>query len=634
VSRIILADLMRSLSGAIVRIFEDKSGATATLVAIALPALIGLGALGAETGLWFTIKLQNQSAADAAAIAAAYQIIAGEINVATELMPAASKAAAQNRYTGDTPAVSYPYNDQNVSNGVSVALRQTREALLAAMFLTGVTVVTRAAAVIEMLDNPCILALGISGTGVEIADLARLDMPYCSVVANSISRSAIALHSSTSSIAAATLVTAGEISLQGEPIDPAALPPELNLGTLAMIGAPTLADPYAGVLTHSFLTTGMPAPIRCRPTQAGGLRTYTGNCTIPGTSLNQPAIKLSANTQISGSWSIPGGHTVDLSPGTYWITDGDLSAESGAVLKCSACDNVRGAGVTIILTAERTKIGTMWIDANAEFDLNAPRSGRFSGLVLVQDANRLPSGTRYTSSQGTMGGRSGSTINGLVYFPNSSVTFHGKPSAAGPKCLLVVVSALIVDAPSNLDSGGCANAGLTDSDDRYCCASRVKSSIGMVKYCWPHKRGWRLPPANNHGSVAAEFALMAPMMILIAAGIADFGMLATKSVGMAATTRIGAQYARLHPLDTSGIQSSMQSAMSFAPALTFPASFPLSCECPDDTPIACSESCATAGRPGPNQVFVRISANQVFTPVLPWPGIPRTLTATTKVRLQ
>jgi Flp pilus assembly protein TadG len=453
---------VRSLQSVIARIFEDKSGATATLVAIALPALIGFGALSAETGLWFTIKLQNQSAADAAAIAAAYQIIAGEINVVTELAPAASEAATQNRYMGNTPAVTYPYNDGNVSDGVSVTLQQSQGAFLAASFLTGVTVVTRAAAVMEVLDNPCILALGTSSTGLELADFARLEMPNCAVVANSTSRDAISLHGSTSLIAAATLVTAGEVSLQGTPIDPGAPPPQLTLGTLAMIGAPTVADPYARTLTHSFLTAGMPAPGLCGRTQTGGLRTYTGNCMIPGASLSEPAIKLSANTQISGSWSIPSGHSVDLSPGTYWITDGDLSVQSGAALKCSGCDNVQGTGVTIILTVERTKIGTVSISANAEFNLNAPRSGLFSGLVFVQDANGLPSGTTYTSNQGTIGGASGSMINGLVYFPNSSVTFHGKPSAGGPKCLLVVVSALIVDAPSNLDSSGCTNTGVTD----------------------------------------------------------------------------------------------------------------------------------------------------------------------------
>jgi Flp pilus assembly protein TadG len=137
-----------------------------------------------------------------------------------------------------------------------------------------------------------------------------------------------------------------------------------------------------------------------------------------------------------------------------------------------------------------------------------------------------------------------------------------------------------------------------------------------------------------NGNVAAEFALLAPMIIVIAVGIADFGMLATKSATLAGTTRIGAEYGRLYPADTIGIQNCMQSSMTFAPTLTFPASFPQSCECDDRTSIACSESCATVGRPGPNRVFIKISASQAFTPLVPWPGIPATLTAMTELRLQ
>ena len=99
---------VRSLFSAIARILHDKSGASATVVAIALPGLIGFGALGAETGVWFTLKLQNQSAADAAALSAAYQIIAGKINVISDLTPVSSEAATRNGYRGITPAVVYP----------------------------------------------------------------------------------------------------------------------------------------------------------------------------------------------------------------------------------------------------------------------------------------------------------------------------------------------------------------------------------------------------------------------------------------------------------------------------------------------------------------------------------------------
>jgi hypothetical protein len=136
------------------------------------------------------------------------------------------------------------------------------------------------------------------------------------------------------------------------------------------------------------------------------------------------------------------------------------------------------------------------------------------------------------------------------------------------------------------------------------------------------------------GSVAAEFALAVPTVLLIAAGMADFGLLATRSAELVATTRIGAEYARSRPTDPSAIQDSMRGAMNAAPALGFPASFPQSCECDDGTPIPCAQSCATAGRPAPNRVFVRVSAKQAFSPLLPWTGIPETLSATTELRLQ
>jgi Putative Flp pilus-assembly TadE/G-like len=449
----------RWLWGLIVPAVRDNSGATATMLAIALPGLIGIGALGAETGVWFTIKLQNQSAADSAVISAAYEVIAGKTDLTGDLTAAADEAARRNGYKGSIPAVVSPYNDGIVTNGVAVMLQQSQGPLLAAMFLSSVTIANRAVAVIEELGSPCILALNASGTDVEVAGLVKLGMPNCAVAANSISSTAIDLGASTSSIAAATLVTAGEVSLNGTPIDPASPPPEFVLSSPALIGAPTVSDPYASILTHSFLTSGMPKTRHCLSSTVHGVQVYRGNCIIAGSSLTQPGIKLTAGTQISGGWSILTGQIVDLSPGTYWVT-GDLSLQPGAVLGCSTCDNVKGTGVTVILAAQTNKIGALSMAGNVALNLNAPRSGQFAGLVIVQDSNNLPHGTTYTSNRSIIGGRPGGSLNGLVYFPNSSLTFHSDPSSTGPKCLVLVSGAVRIDASSSLDTAGCVAAGL------------------------------------------------------------------------------------------------------------------------------------------------------------------------------
>ncbi len=394
------------------------------MVAVILPALIGFAALGVETGVWYTIKVQNQSAADAGAISAAYQIVAGKTDVIGDLIPAASEAAAQNGYNGTTPTIVYPYADHIVSSGIAVTLHQTQRALLSAFFLSEITITTKAVGTIKPTGNPCILALGTSSTAVEISTATTLVMPNCAIVANSISRNAVALNSTTSSLTASTIVTAGELALQGTPVNPAALPHQFSLVSQPRIGAPVVTDPYANTLTHAFLTTGMTMANICIPTINGTSTIYqAGNCVIPS-----PGLKISpGQTQ-----------TIDLAPGTYWV-NGDLTIPPTATLRCSTCDNLKGTGVTIILPGRASISG-------APITLNAPSSGPFAGLLMVQDVDDVP-----PSPGSQISGGPGATLNGLIYFPKSSMTFHGNPSATGPKCLILVINWLNVEA--ELDSG-------------------------------------------------------------------------------------------------------------------------------------------------------------------------------------
>jgi hypothetical protein len=112
------------------------------------------------------------------------------------------------------------------------------------------------------------------------------------------------------------------------------------------------------------------------------------------------------------------------------------------------------------LAAQTSKIGALSVASNATLTLNAPNSGPFAGLAIIQDSNGLPPGTTYTSNESTIGGTPTATLNGLVYFPNTSMTFHGAPSGTGPECLLLVVGTVNIDAASRLETNGCAGAGL------------------------------------------------------------------------------------------------------------------------------------------------------------------------------
>ena len=144
------------------------------------------------------------------------------------------------------------------------------------------------------------------------------------------------------------------------------------------------------------------------------------------------------------------------------------------------------------------------------------------------------------------------------------------------------------------------------------------------------------------GAVLVEFALAAPILVTLVLGIADFGMMAASNAALEGATRVGAEYARNNSGCQSDIQSStcitgienaMQSTGSFSPALTFPSAPSPSCECDDGTSITCGTTCVGAGKT-PNRVLITVTASQTFTPILPWPGIPTSLTASTEMRVE
>jgi TadE-like protein len=143
------------------------------------------------------------------------------------------------------------------------------------------------------------------------------------------------------------------------------------------------------------------------------------------------------------------------------------------------------------------------------------------------------------------------------------------------------------------------------------------------------------------GSVAAEFAFAAPILVMLVVGIADFGVLTARSAALAGATRAGAEYARNSSTckaDLSatscidGIKSVIQSAISSGPALTFPSTFPPICKCDDGSDITCGTTCAPSK--APNRVSIAVTATQAFTPIVPWPGIPSSVTRSTEIRVQ
>jgi hypothetical protein len=144
--------------------------------------------------------------------------------------------------------------------------------------------------------------------------------------------------------------------------------------------------------------------------------------------------------------------TATVSNGVIWITDGDLALDSNGVLECTTCNPATGVGVTIIFTAgPLNKIGAPTMQSNPTIDnLNAPGSGTYASLLMVQDT---VAGATYTTTA-QFQGTPGQTLSGLIYTPNSNLSFQGNPSLTD-NCLLVVANQLTLAGNSGLAAGGC-----------------------------------------------------------------------------------------------------------------------------------------------------------------------------------
>jgi Flp pilus assembly protein TadG len=355
---------MRKPASLLRRLLRDKRGLSAVTVAVSMPVLFGVAGLGIDTGLWYTIKRQNQSAADAAALSAAYEVIGGHTcptDVPTYLTPAATEAAARNNYGGTTPVVTcpYPIASQGVI-GVKVTLSQTQNGWFSAWLpaFANITIANEAVAAFNSLPPVCMLALNPTAPQtVSLAGNPTINAPSCTIVSDSNSSSAFYLQGS-ATFNVATLITPGQISETGGAYT-------LKLSYPAQTGANFVPDPYASKLTHSFVAN-MPTSGACTLTGSTYTAPPTG-CVIASSTLGTGGgYNLSGPMQISGGLKIKGG-TVNLSPGTYWITDGDLTLGSGGgTLQCPTCSN-GGAGVTIILTTAQPSGGTVE-NVNVELD--------------------------------------------------------------------------------------------------------------------------------------------------------------------------------------------------------------------------------------------------------------------------
>jgi len=415
------------------RLSSDKRGGIVVMFALLLPIMVAFVGLGLEVGLWFQSKRDLQTAADAAAIAGAYEAQDSSATSAS-ILSAATTDATRNGYSATTDTITTsnpPTSGSYTADNGAVEVNMTRSVsmLFAGTYLgSSISISARAVATTgSTTDEACVLSLDTSSTGVSVSGSGDITFDGCQIASNSSSSSALSVSGS------GALVT-DCYSVVGDISDNGGL--TVDAGCTGSAGASAITDPYASLTA---------------PNEACDVAGYTyntngGTDTIAGTGSYSDAYV------ICGDFWVKQG-TVTLSPGLYVIDGGDF--------KTNANGNITGTGVTIVLRNEG-QINN--INGSSSVTLSAPvpadSAGTWEGMLFFQDPDTTSACTGNNCN--TLNGSSSTTFQGAMYFPDQEINMNGG-NEAGSNCLQIVALRVGFSGNSglNMDGSTCAAAGVT-----------------------------------------------------------------------------------------------------------------------------------------------------------------------------
>ena len=447
-----------------------------------LLVLLGFVGLAFDLGVARNTRRQMQNAADAAAVAAAQALGAGQDYVA-----AAKQAASQNGFTDGqhTRMSSYPVSitAATPSSGsysgnaeaIQVMISQQQETFFLRVLGVNSLALTSSSVGLAKSGTGCIYSLDPSGNAALSLNGNIAINSGCGILVDSTSSSAMSV---TGNITISDTFTGvvGNYSKSGN----ISFTPSPNTGIaafgdpLAGLGAPTVptctqaANNKTGSLSVTSTSTINPGVYPSGVSVSGNFGTVTlnagnwgngistsGNGTIvlnPGQYQNGGgsgnSLTINGNTTITmnagqytfcgpvylngntspatlspgfyyGGISINGNQAISFNPGTYILGGGGLSINGNT-------PTFSGTGVTFYNTTGLGGYKAIKLNGNTKVTLSAPTSGSLEGILFFQDRS-IAAG----SAGSIINGNSSSTFDGALYFPTTSVTYNGNSSVNG-----------------------------------------------------------------------------------------------------------------------------------------------------------------------------------------------------------
>ncbi|MEZ0262362.1 MAG: pilus assembly protein TadG-related protein [Alphaproteobacteria bacterium] len=370
------------------RFLRDEGAATAVIAALMLPVIMGMAGLGIDGSHWVAEKRNMQTAVDAAAIAAAYELGNGS---ASEVDVAALKEATYNGYNESTDTMNIDVENINSTTAhVTVDITHPADLWFAGIFVDAVNVGVTAEAEVTIISDgtACILSLADSEThAIRTSGSVTLSMPNCGMAVNSSDDEALFMNGSVD-IVVDDVNIVGEYDLVGNV--------DFGYNSLRTNSSP-ITDPYASL--------GVPSFTPCTSAQKKGKTTYNSNTTL-------------AAGVHCGDFTFSGNTNITLSPGIHIFDGGTLKVTGGGTLT--------GNGVSIVSTNSpgSGSYGSIDISGSKTIDLTAMTTGAMSGVLLYQDRNAPSSGTNQITGTGAI------TLNGTAYFPSQEFNVGGNATIA------------------------------------------------------------------------------------------------------------------------------------------------------------------------------------------------------------
>lgn len=415
---------------------RDTSGATAVLVGLLLPIIIGGMGLGAETGYWYLLRRELQHAVDVSAHAAAIRRRSGdeEDQLRAAALDVATKAGFKS--SSGTLVLHWPPTtgpEAGSPDAVEVVLSRTVPRFFSGMFVHGpVSMRARAVAHITLGSDACVLALAPTlGGALTISSSSHVELE-CDAASDSMAEDSFSVEGNGTLLAHCASTVGG-----------AYLNSQVQLSECPAVReyAPIVRDPYKNVAEPVVPTT-------CNSNNRNLGNPTTTTIVTPSAAVVSgiPVYRFCNGLTLKG--------TVTFLPGLYIISGGDLDANAGAI--------INGVGVTFYLSSPNQIL----LNGHAQLNLSAPTSGALSGILFF--GSRSASGIVHR-----VNGTSGSVIKGAVYAPTTAVDYTGNSSnGGGGGCTQIIAYTVTFSGNSGLASS-CDGAGTRDL--------KVNESVALVE---------------------------------------------------------------------------------------------------------------------------------------------------------